>query len=78
MGKDTRTTVQLIYKGLSASGKAANFWAEEPQGDDRPVWVNLPLSQISLECDRQPHEIPVGSVVEVTMPLWLAHADGLV
>jgi hypothetical protein len=63
----------LIFKGLSRSGRGAKFWSEEQRPGYYPRYINLPLSQITFDKDT-----PEGDVVEVELPLWLANNEGLI
>ncbi len=73
MGKHEKVTVSLILKKKHHNGKGAAFWDREYERDEKPKWVNLPISQIEMD-----ENADIGDTVEVTMPMWLAHNEGLI
>lgn len=52
--------------------KAQAFFQGELDGNDREVWIWLPLSQIEVSA-----KCPKGTV-KVTLPEWLAQDKGLI
>lgn len=73
MGRHDKVTVSLILKKKHQNGKGAAFWDREYARDEKPKWINLPSSQIEMDEDAS-----IGSVVEVTLPEWLAQNEGLI
>ena len=74
-GKSDIVDVTLESRGLSDSGKAKAFWQgdykELNNGEEREVWIWLPLSQIEIDEQKD------GTCV-VSMPEWLAMDKGLI
>ena len=58
------TNHELVFRGLTPSGKAAKFEDEDGR------WLTLPVSQIEYD-----HRASPGETVDVEMPEWLAKRE---
>ena len=66
--------VDLLYIKTSTSGKGLSFWGREYRADEKPTWINLPVSQIEID----PPDPERRTVVRVSLPRWLAEENGCV
>lgn len=64
--------VDVTLEKRMIKGKAQAFYTGELDENNREVWVWLPLSQIEIA------EINGNSIVEVSLPEWLAKDKGLI